>query len=287
MYINKLRSLLLGIIIILSLSPLSLNAIGEHSEFSTSELSQTPINHIGSYMYKSGQIFGAPLNWDPASWDNAIIITGMTSTTILFDHMIKNNLRKDRKSTVMQLSTLPDNVLGSSKVMGSGAIAAWSFGHLSGDYKLQETSRLALESIVFSAAIVTGMKSYFHRSRPYASSSSSNWKGPNSKSYPSVMSFPSGHSACAFTVATVISEQYSDIEMAPWISYSLAAITAWSRVYLNKHWASDVIAGAAIGHYTAKMVIGLENSYTSNGSYIAPFIGYSFDDLIMGLKIGY
>lgn len=284
---SKLKLLFWGILLILNLLSSDLNAIEGNSELSTSELFQTPINHIGSYMYKTGYVLSAPLHWEQASWDNAILITGIASTTILFDHMIKNNLHKDRKSTVMKLTTLPDNILGSSKVMGSGALVSWSLGHMMNDYKLQQTSRLALEGIIFSAAVTTGIKSYFHRARPYASSSSSNWKGPNHKSYPSVMSFPSGHSACAFSVATVISQQYSDVEIVPWISYSLAILTAWSRVYLNKHWASDVIVGSAIGHYTAKMIMELENTNYSNGSYIAPFIGYSIDDLIMGLKIGY
>ena len=61
-------------------------------------------------------------------------------------------------------------------------------------------------------------------------------------------SFPSGHAAKAFMAATMLHKEYEG--RSPWISiggYGLASLTGVSRVLNNKHWLTDVVAGAAIG----------------------------------------
>lgn len=280
---HRLGLLLLGVVITLNISTTWLYA----SELFTFESIQTPLNHVGNYINKANHILTSPLNWDQSAWKNTMLITGVASSALLFDSVIKSSIQSSQSSSLDQLTYLPNSVLGNFRVMGSGALASWGVGYLTNDIRLQKTSRLALESLFYSAMIKSGMKNFFHRSRPYTGNSSSDWNGPGGSSNPGRLSFPSGHATCAFTMATVVSEQYSDVEIVPWISYSLAALTAWSRVYSNKHWTSDVIVGAAIGHYTAKMVIGLENSSESNQSFIIPFIGYSPTDVIMGLKLIY
>ena len=61
-------------------------------------------------------------------------------------------------------------------------------------------------------------------------------------------SFPSGHTATAFMTATMLHKEYGDI--SPWISigaYSAATATGLMRMANNKHWLSDIMAGAGIG----------------------------------------
>ena len=62
-------------------------------------------------------------------------------------------------------------------------------------------------------------------------------------------SFPSGHTAVAFTAAEIVRVEYG-----PWwglAAYSVAGATAFLRVWNNWHWTSDVIAGAGIGILSA------------------------------------
>jgi hypothetical protein len=68
---------------------------------------------------------------------------------------------------------------------------------------------------------------------------------PDSSGY---NSFPSGHTATAFASAEFLYQEYKDI--SPWYGvagYTMAAATGYLRMYNNKHWFSDVVAGAGIG----------------------------------------
>ena len=64
-------------------------------------------------------------------------------------------------------------------------------------------------------------------------------------------SFPSGHTAVAFSMATILGESY-DIK---WITYPLAILSGLSRIQQNTHWASDVLAGGLLGHLEAREIL--------------------------------
>lgn len=64
----------------------------------------------------------------------------------------------------------------------------------------------------------------------------------------SCTSFPSGHTAMAFMGAELLRREYWDV--SPWIGvagYAVAAGTGFFRMYNNRHWLTDVFAGAGIG----------------------------------------
>lgn len=94
-----------------------------------------------------------------------------------------------------------------------------------------------LVSDAFSAATMTiavnGIKYSVSRLRPDGSRRNS---------------FPSGHTATAFMTAAMLSKEYG--WRSPWYSiggYTAAALTGVSRILNNRHWLTDVVAGAAIG----------------------------------------
>lgn len=65
-------------------------------------------------------------------------------------------------------------------------------------------------------------------------------------------SFPSGHTATAFMGAELLRLAYKD--KSPWITigaYTVAAGIGFSRLYNNRHWLSDVVAGAGVGILSA------------------------------------
>lgn len=61
-------------------------------------------------------------------------------------------------------------------------------------------------------------------------------------------SFPSGHTAFAFASAEFLRQEYK--HKSPWYGiagYTMATATAGLRMYNNKHWMTDVAAGAGLG----------------------------------------
>jgi membrane-associated phospholipid phosphatase len=61
-------------------------------------------------------------------------------------------------------------------------------------------------------------------------------------------SFPSGHTAVAFTGAHILFREYYDV--SPWIGvagYAAGAATGIMRILNRRHWLSDVVAGAGTG----------------------------------------
>ncbi|MCF0212336.1 MAG: phosphatase PAP2 family protein [Bacteroidales bacterium] len=67
-------------------------------------------------------------------------------------------------------------------------------------------------------------------------------------------SFPSGHTATAFCGAELMRIEYHKV--SPWIgvgAYSLATLTGLMRIYNNRHWTADVLAGAGVGILSAQI----------------------------------
>lgn len=67
-------------------------------------------------------------------------------------------------------------------------------------------------------------------------------------------SFPSGHTAASFMGAELVRIEYADD--APWLAvgaYTLAATVGVLRVYNNRHWFTDVLAGAGFGILSARV----------------------------------
>ena len=81
-------------------------------------------------------------------------------------------------------------------------------------------------------------------------------------------SFPSGHTSAAFNGAAFVHKRYGKIFALP--LYFGAIYTAYSRVYANKHYVEDVIAGASLGIFCG---FYYNNKY-NNAITLIPYIHY-------------
>lgn len=71
-------------------------------------------------------------------------------------------------------------------------------------------------------------------------------------------SFPSGHTAEAFASAEFFRQEYKDLSLSfSYAGYVVAALTGYLRMYNNKHWLGDIVAGAGIGIATTKIAYWL------------------------------
>ncbi len=71
-------------------------------------------------------------------------------------------------------------------------------------------------------------------------------------------SFPSGHTATAFLCAEFLHQEFKHISPIYGIAgYLIATGIAYHRIYINRHWFSDVVAGAGFGILGTKMAYWL------------------------------
>jgi len=126
------------------------------------------------------------------------------------------------------------------------------------------------EAIGLADVVTVALKMTAGRARPYASADNAAnfqlFRGLHSDEY---RSFPSGHSTSAFAFAAAVSS-----ETQRWwpntrwiigpILYSGATLTGMSRIYNQQHWASDVMAGAAIGTLVGIKVVRYQHSHPGN-----------------------
>ena len=111
-------------------------------------------------------------------------------------------------------------------------------------HHLRAAVRVGVGVGVESALVNLGIKSLFRRKRP-------SWEleRPLHLRTPRTSSFPSGHATSAYTAAALLGDQD---HLKP-VYYGIAAIVAWSRVYVRIHHASDVVAGIAVGVVLGKL----------------------------------
>lgn len=92
-----------------------------------------------------------------------------------------------------------------------------------------------ISSVIASKAITPALKELSSRTRPNGGD----------------QSFPSNHATQAFAVASVIGSHYPRFR---WLAYGIAGGVGFARVYHDAHYASDVVAGAAIGAFVGHAV---------------------------------
>lgn len=121
---------------------------------------------------------------------------------------------------------------------GAAVFALNAFG-VEGKHNWKDAALIYGTTIAISTAFVFPLKKITKEERPDHS-------GFNS--------FPSGHTAIAFASAEFLRQEYKDT--SPWIGYAgyaVATATGVLRMYNNKHWLGDVVAGAGIGIASAKL----------------------------------
>jgi len=136
-------------------------------------------------------------------------------------------------------------------LLPAAVVGATLLGH--GD--LHDTGKLAGAGLVVTYGAVKSIKALTGRDRPDGQGNSGTFHGPRWADG----AFPSGHTAMMFSTATVVAKQHRKWK---WWAYGLAAGTAISRVLLDKHHPSDVLAGAILG-------IGIGNFVMRNKGWIA------------------
>jgi len=153
-----------------------------------------------------------------------------------FNHNVKEEIWTDNPHKQFHA----DNYL-----MFAPAVAVYGLNALGiqGKNNFRDRTMILLMSNIFANGTVFAVKGWSHELRPDGSD---------------YQSFPSGHTAEAFASAEFMRQEYKDV--SPWYGvagYAMATATGMLRMYNNKHWMSDVVAGAGVGIASTKLAYWL------------------------------
>jgi membrane-associated phospholipid phosphatase len=122
----------------------------------------------------------------------------------------------------------------------------------------RNTGLLAAEAVGDTQLLSFVMKHALGRLKPSDIPSNGNYRDTWFKykgSFVNGGSFPSGHAASAFAVATVISSRYREHRWIPWAAYGAATFLALTRLPDQAHFPSDIFFGAAMGYGISHFVV--------------------------------
>lgn len=159
------------------------------------------------------------------------ILIGLGILSCANDDVIdRYKIREERNEHAPDFHSTVDNYLMHAP---AAMVYGLNMAGVKGKHDFRNRTLLLVKSEAIMAALTFSFKSLTEVSRPDGSNN---------------YSFPSGHTAQAFATATFMAKEYGDKSI--WYSigaYGMATTVGAMRILNNRHWVSDVFAGAGIG----------------------------------------
>lgn len=218
------------------------------------------------------QAFTKPFHMTTADWITTAKFGLVAGGVALLDVPIQKQALawRNNSRTLQKISRQVTNFGALYEIYTLGALGA--YGIIFKDQKMKTTTLLATQACITGGALESVLKFLSGRQRPYFTDSTrvqarptfhgplyKTPRDPNGKKTNS--SFPSGHTTVAFAAATVFAMEYKNKPLIPVLAYSAATLIGFSRITENKHWATDVLTGAAIGYLTGKLIVNNYHRY--------------------------
>jgi hypothetical protein len=148
-----------------------------------------------------------------------------------------------------------------------GAVATYGAGRLIGNETMADVGLHVTESLVMTIGIAELARVSLGRIRPRAAEGDAFLFEPGKGLTKfEARSFPSLHAAAAFATASALVAEL-DIRR-PGVSryaapalYTAALVPGFTRLYLNQHWASDVVAGTMVGAFLGDRIVRYVHSH--------------------------
>jgi membrane-associated phospholipid phosphatase len=175
-----------------------------------------------------------------------------------------------------------------------GALALYGIGRLSRSRTLADVSFHTAEAVVVASVVSQAIRLPLGRERPIVESNRGSdpfvfrpFKGWNNRDY---RAFPSIHSASGFAAAAVVSgEAAKRWPNARWyvspLAYGLAATPGLARMYMNQHWATDVVMGAFIGVVAGQKIVRYNHTTNPRNKVNRFFLGSDADVAARGEQV--
>lgn len=219
--------------------------------------------------------FTAPVRFSSTDWIKAGAVVLTTTAFMPVDKDIRKefqNKHDDTKNKIADIGSAYGHII-TPVIIGGGI---YSYGLFFKDDYVRETGRMVFEAVLYSGIITNVTKIISGRSRPYTE------RGPYFYNIFSLnegsLSLPSGHTTVAFAMSSVLSNRIKNVYATIGL-YTLSTVTALSRIYSDKHWASDVVIASAIGYFVGDYISSEKKSCNSKNKF-----SYSIFPNINGLS---
>jgi membrane-associated phospholipid phosphatase len=205
---------------------------------------------------------------------DALLAAGFVAATAAIapaDKWMTRQLRDEARQAnrMLKVGSSAARIWGNPGTLIAGG-GMYLLGSATSNRRIQDLGLHSAGAVVVSNLITVGIKAVAGRARPFVDSSNAMSFGPfrgiRDDAY---RSFPSGHATAAFAFASVVTAETSHWwPDGRWpvgvLTYGTATLTALSRIYNDQHWASDVMAGAAIGTITGLKLFRYQHSHPDN-----------------------
>lgn len=227
---------------------------------------------LDQFVNEGKDYFTAPFNWQSKDFLLLGLTVGATFGAMQFDEALKNFTQTGRSRI-----SPPHILIGRFYGEPVTPLILSSFfiinGNSTGNRYQKKLGFEILQATLYASATTQIFKSLLGRERPRTTDDNYNFTGPilyNNDFF----SLPSGHTTIAFALSTVLSEN-SKSDVLKIVAYLPAFISAYSRIYENQHWFSDVVLGGIIGFTTAKFFVNKHDEKEFQ-EFVAPTPLFSF-----------
>jgi hypothetical protein len=192
-------------------------------------------NGIRRILEDQKELYLTPFKESNLKWD--ALELGVTGGLIASDRHIEKHIGNAHYQFYQDTSNIAIGGL-------SAALAGvWIYGLKTENHRhARETGFLELEALIDTFMIYTPMQLIAARQRP----GEGNGNGDFWKHHAINTSFPGGHAMFTYTMATVLSHEYSQ-KWVQVLAYTAASAVTVSRFMARDHWSSDMFIGAALG----------------------------------------
>jgi membrane-associated phospholipid phosphatase len=206
-------------------------------------------------------LFGAPCRWEAKEWGDVGLTALATGGAVLLDDEVYSVMLHNRSTTLDHISNVVVNY-GDGFVLGVLCLGTYGTGLVVKDSWLRETAVLSGTALLLASLSTQVLKIAVGRARPYMGLGNTAFRPFQLED--GYESFPSGHTAAAFSVTAVLAARID----RPWASiglYTLATLTGLSRIYTENHWFSDVLFSAIFSASIGRsLVLWYEGSTEEN-----------------------
>lgn len=195
-----------------------------------------------------------PTKWDGGDWLKLGLLGAGTFLIMqTADIPIRNAVLKDqryRKSFPIEFGNMWGEIYFVEALFGGFTIYALYAGD-----KTAHKIAFEIAQATFYTFYVNGTLKYIiGRARPYLEQGNQTYVPFSTYTNPDHQSLPGGHTGIVMALTTVLSRNAKPLWLKI-LAYVPAALSVVGRVYLDKHWASDVFLGGAIGYFVATWVV--------------------------------